>query len=317
MRRTSLASVTGILLIGCAAGGGTEGVAPSEGNAGGSGGGNPAVTGGGSGDTGGSTSGVMCGDLTCDVANGEDCETCRPDCGVCPVCEAAPTCTGAMAPPTSTTHVADCDSGSRVQYACGIDTPPHEDAGVCIAPELRIRVRKMHIERGGFVTKKGLYCIITGEDGTHSEILLTQRSEVGGDGSDVVGSLTDSVFWGQSDLFLSMSNLTITYKCYLGSNAATYEQIFGDVSDAAADNADAAGEYGWVFGAASLASQIIGSALASGTDDEILNVQQIIDQSALLDLTNGRSWTVRQDKGDELVLDIESWGCAEARKVNP
>ncbi len=45
MRRTSLASVTGILLIGCAAGGGAGDVLPSEANSGGSGGDNSSVTG--------------------------------------------------------------------------------------------------------------------------------------------------------------------------------------------------------------------------------------------------------------------------------
>ena len=204
-----------------------------------------------------------------------------------------------------------------VSYACGVDTPPHADANVCIAPELRIRIKKMHIERGGFVTKKGLYCIIVAEDGNHSELLLTPRTEVGGNGSDVVVSLSDSVFWGQSDLYLSTSNLLITYRCLLGSNAEQYEQIFGDISDAAADNAAPAGEYGWVFGAASVASEIIGSALGAGTDNEVLNIQQTIDQSALLDFTNGRSWTIKQDKGDEMTIDVESWGCAEARKVAP
>ena len=319
MRRTTVASITGIMLLGCAAGAGTSDLesVDANGGAGGSGGTGPSLTGGNSGEAGSSNATVKCGDQYCDVLNGEDCEVCLTDCGQCPTCGAAPTCTGAMAVPTSTTHVAECDNNDRVSYACGVGTPPHEDANVCIAPELRVRVRNMHIERGGFVTKKGLYCIITGEDGTHSELLVTQRTEVGGDDSDVVGSLSDSIFWGQSDLFLSLSNLTITYKCYLGSNAATYEQILGDVADAAADNAAAAGEYGWVFGAASLASQIIGSALGAGTDDEILNVQQTIDKSALLDFTNGRSWTIRQDKGDELRLDVESWGCAEARKVNP
>jgi hypothetical protein len=324
MRRIAVASIAGIILLGCAGGGGTtendasNATGGTGASNGGGSGGTPEVTGGTSSD-GGSTSAVRCGDYSCAVEQGEDCETCSTDCGECPTCGAAPTCSGAMAVPTSTTHVDDCDNSDRVSYACGIDTPEHPDADVCIAPELRIRIRNMHIERDGgiFVEDKGLYCIITGEDGSHSELLLTPRAEVGKDGSDVVGSLSDSIFWGQSDLFLSVSNLTITYKCYLGTNAATYEQILGDVSDAAADNADAAGEYGWVFGAASLASQIIGSALGAGTDDEILSVQQTIDKSALLDFTNGRSWTIRQDKGEELRLDVESWGCAEARKVAP
>lgn len=314
MRRISLASVAGIFLLGCATG--SETSALGDTGFGGSGGGGPTVTGGSGGEA-GSTSTFKCGDDSCDVSNGEDCETCPGDCGECPTCGAAPTCSGAMAVPTSTEHVPECDNNDRISYACGMNTPPHADASVCIAPELRVRVRSMHIERGGFASKKGLYCIITGEDGTHSELLLTPRAEVGSNSSDVVGSLSDSVFWGQSELFLSTSNLTLTFKCYLGSNAATYEQILGDVADAAADNAAAAGEYGWVFGTASLASQIIGSALGAGTDDEILNVQQTIDKSALLDFTNGRRWTIRQDKGDPLRLELESWGCADARKVTP
>ncbi len=181
MRRITPASVAGILLLGCAAGGesaSVDGTEAAGGSGSGGGGGGSVADGGGSGDGGGSNSDAECGDLICDVPNGEDCETCRVDCGQCPTCGASPTCTGATAAPTSTTHVPDCDNNDRVYYACGVDTPPHEEASFCIAPKLRIRVRQMHIERGGFVTDKGLYCIITGEDAAHSELLLRQRSEI-------------------------------------------------------------------------------------------------------------------------------------------
>ena len=131
--------------------------------------------------------------------------------------------------------------------------------------------------------------------------------------------LADSIFWGQGDLFPSVSNLLITYDCYLG-NGGSYEGILDDISDRAADVAEDGGLYGWVFGAVAVVGTVIGSSLGSINDDRIVNIQQTIDAGALLEFTNGRTWQIRVDDGsgfDKVMIDVEAWGCADARPVIP
>ena len=96
--------------------------------------------------------------------------------------------------------------------------------------------------------------------------------------------------------------------------------MLDDISDRAAEVAEHADGYGWVFGTASVLGTIIGSSLGAGSDDQILDVQQTIDAGALLTMTNARSWEIRGKVGNldlsgasELRLTIESWGCADVR----
>jgi hypothetical protein len=334
MRILSRLTILSILpLLGC----GTEAsVAPSQafpgdvgGTSGGGAGGEAGEAGtggipdvGGSGGEGGSEEREpKCGNLYCEPSNDEDCETCPVDCGQCPVCDLAPTCTGAMAAPTATVHVSDCDNAGRKQYSCGVGMGVPASETTCLDPQVRIRIRKVTIDRGFWDgLGKQLFCMVTAEDGNHSELALTPVAAAGHDEeTEVIYPLADSIFWGQGDLFPSISNILITYDCYLG-DGGSYEGILDDISDRAADVAEDGGLYGWVFGAVAVVGTVIGSSLGSINDDRIVNIQQTIDAGALLDFTNGRAWQIRVDDGsgfEKIMLDVEAWGCADARPVIP
>ncbi|MCC7537081.1 MAG: hypothetical protein IT379_12745 [Deltaproteobacteria bacterium] len=268
---------------------------------------------------------VRCGDLTC--ARGEEtCETCPADCGECPTCDMAPTCTGALAVPTSAEPLAGCDNtmgeDERTNYACGTDLGVAPGETTCADPQLRIRVREIAIERGFFDIPRNLYCVITAEDGTHSELLITPLREVAGNRNTTTLNLplAEALFWGQGDLYRSISNLTITYACSLSSDVEATRAALDAIADRAGDAAEHADGYGWVFGAAAVLGEIIGSSLGAVSDDRILDVQQTIDAGALLEMTNGRQWEIREHRGNldlsgasDLRLTLESWGCADVR----
>jgi hypothetical protein len=50
-----------------------------------------------------------CGDGVCSAADGESCNTCAEDCGVCAPCTLAPECKAVMVPPTDSPHVLEFD----------------------------------------------------------------------------------------------------------------------------------------------------------------------------------------------------------------
>jgi hypothetical protein len=78
------------------------------------------------------------------------------------------------------------------------------------------------------------------------------------------------------------------------------------------------GPYGWAFGTASAAAAAAAAAVtATNGDDHLFNAQQTIAKSELLDLTNGRTWSIDEGGGSDWTLNawnwqiaIESWGCA-------
>ena len=167
---------------------------------------------------------VRCGDLFC-AEGAEDCESCALDCGECPTCDMAPTCTGALAVPTSTEPLEGCsntlDDEDRTNFACGTELGVAPGETTCADPQLRLRVRQMRIQRGFFDIARSLYCVITAEDGMHSELLVTPLRDVAGNRNttNINLPLAEALFWGQGDLYRSTSNLTITYTCYLSSNS--------------------------------------------------------------------------------------------------
>jgi hypothetical protein len=68
------------------------------------------------------------------------------------------------------------------------------------------------------------------------------------------------------------------------------------------------------------------AAQADAQDKHLLNAQQTIGQQTLLDLTNGRTWTVEQNGHSaqlpangywDWTLTVESWGCAEVQPPKP
>lgn len=268
---------------------------------------------------------ARCGDGVC--ARGmEDCTSCPLDCNRCPTCDMAPSCTGALAIPTASTALTGCSntSGStdRTNYACGTELGVSPDATTCADPRLRIRVREVSVQRGFFDVPRNMYCVISAEDGRHSELLLTTPREVAGNRSTTRFNLPlgQSIAWGQGDLYRSISNITISYSCFLTSNAAAAQRALMEIAGRAAMVSQHADGYGWVFGTVAVLGTIIGSSLSGGSDTRILDVQQTIAAGALLTMTNGRTWEIRGRRGDlslsgasDVRITMESWGCADVR----
>jgi hypothetical protein len=272
---------------------------------------------------------ARCGDSVC-TRGMEDCLSCAIDCGQCPVCDMAPTCTGALAVPTSTTPLSECDndtgSTERTNYACGTTLGVPPSMTTCADPQLRIRVRQLSIFQGNTDIPSNVYCVISAEDGMHSELLVTTpRSVPGWHGTaDVNFTPSEALIWGQGDLYRSTANVTVTYQCYLASDAASAMRILDDIANRAAMVAAHADGYGWVFGTVAVLGTVIGSSLSASHDTLIMDVQQTIDAGALLTLTNGRSWDIHKTRGNFLIngasdlrLGIEAWGCANVRPTTP
>ncbi len=270
-----------------------------------------------------------CGDGEC-TAPSETCTTCPLDCGACPMCNMAPSCTGALAVPTSSMALDECSNvvggTERTNYACGTDLGVSPGATTCADPKLRLRIQQMSIRQGFFDLGQNLYCVVTAEDGTHSELLLTPPSAVAGNQNTTAINLplSQAVFWGQGDLYRSISDITVTYKCYLASNAAAAQSVLNDIANRAGMAAEHADGYGWVFGTVSVLGTILGSSLGAISDSNVLDVQQTLAAGALLDLTNGRTWVIHHQRGNlslsgasDLDVTIQSWGCADVRTTTP
>lgn len=272
---------------------------------------------------------ARCGDGVC-TRGMETCTDCPLDCNRCPTCDMAPSCTGALAIPTSSTALAICDNtldgNQRSNYACGSALGVSPEATTCADPLLRIRVKEISIQRGFFDIPRNLYCVISAEDGRHSELLLTAPREVAGNRNTTRYNLPlgQSLLWGQGDLYRSISNITISYSCFLASNGAAAQRVLDAIAGRAGMVAQHADGYGWVFGTVAVLGTIIGSSLSTMSDSQILDVQQTIDARALLTLTNGRTWEIRQRRGNldlsgasDLRITLESWGCANVRTTVP
>lgn len=273
---------------------------------------------------------TRCGDGVC-ARPAETCMSCPLDCNQCPTCDMAPTCTGALAVPLSTTHLAVCDNAAsdgalRTNYSCGADLGVAPSATTCADPQLRIRVKEISIQRGWFDIPRNLYCVISAEDGRHSELLLISPREVAGNQRTTTINLrpSEGVLWGQGDLYRSISNITITYGCYLASDGAAAQRVLNDIAGRAGMVSQHADGYGWVFGTVAVIGTILGSSLGTIRDSQILDVQQTIAAGALLPLTNAKTWEIHIRQGNlslsgasDLRLTLESWGCAGVRSVVP
>ena len=262
---------------------------------------------------------AVCGDLHCQEP--ETCVECATDCGQCPTCDLAPTCTGAPAVPTESTRLEEFDNEGEPLYVCGIGLGPPVHETDCLDAQLRIRLRQIRIHRTGTLAGLNLFCLITASDGFSSELFITPRmTGVGDDHPPLLFDPLVSAFWGQQGLKPTTSNLTITYQCSQSTDNAQYQAMLEDVADVAVDAGGVAGPYGWAFGVGSIAATIAAGVLGPGGDSIWLNVQQTVDADAFLELTNGRIWEIQQ-QGDgttfledwDWTLEIEAWGCADAR----
>lgn len=300
------------ILVGCGASGSGDGTfdAPSGGACDGSG----CVDGGTSGAfDAGPAAPPSCGDTLCNGT--ETCRTCPRDCGECPKCDYAPSCSNALGIPTSPTPRGDLYQGTDAPDA-GADggdaAAPLSASSTCKDPELRLRVEKVTTYKGG----GQVYCIIDATDGSSSEVAITTKTKDLGGGETNYFDPAVSMFWGQKQLHTTTNNLTVTYNCFVVKSDA-WSKVFGAMGDAANKAGGIAGPYGWAFGIGEVAAGAAAAGIQAASGDQLLlNAQQTIDKSELLDLTNGRTWSIRKSGGGLLdkwdwQIDVESWGCAD------
>ncbi len=272
----------------------------------------------------------VCGDGYCNV--NESCKTCSPDCGSCVACSLAPSCSRAAGIPTAATHLSAFDSGARQIYTSGVDEETGAPLGTdfdgteCVAPELRVRVRQINVVRDGvWLGSADLYCIVSASDGAHSEVAITPlQYDVGDAHPPLIFPPEASLFWGQGKSWQTLDNLTITYQCFSAVSYESYTKVFDALQTGAKLAGGIAGPWGWAFGVGSVAAGLVSAGIPKGQDASRINVQQTIDRSMLLELTNGRRWQVRGQGQADLLggywdwsLEVESWGCSGARpRVN-
>jgi hypothetical protein len=209
----------------------------------------------------------------------------------------------------------DLDVGESIDAGPDASVPyalPGTDG--CQDAQLTMRISQITTySRGGQI-----YCIVSSTDGVSSEAALTGKTKALSSGESYAFDPTSSVFWGQTGLHETSNDLTITYNCFLVVDDAAWAAALSALAGAAQQAGGIAGPYGWAFGAGAAAASAAAAAVnAASGDDLMLNGQQTIAKSELLDLTNGRTWKVRESGGNFLSpwdweLDIESWGCAEA-----
>ncbi|MEO8876792.1 MAG: hypothetical protein ABI461_14460 [Polyangiaceae bacterium] len=264
---------------------------------------------------------AACGDHKC---NGDEtCGSCSLDCGQCAACALAPSCSNALGIPSSPSPRPDLDQGIDEDAGPegGKPTPALPGEHGCENAQLRLRLQNITTAKGGGV----IYCIVSATDGLTAEVALTGKTGDLGDGETSSFDPGSAVFWGQgAGLHTTTNNLTITYDCFKVVDNTAWASALGALSKAANDSgATIGGPYGWAFGAASAASAAAAAAVtATNGDDHLFNAQQTIDKSELLDLTNGRTWSLEKSGGGlfskwDWKIGIESWGCAAGSQPAP
>jgi hypothetical protein len=261
-----------------------------------------------------------CGDGFC--AAPESCTTCPADCGVCPKCDFAPSCEGAAGAPASPLPRPDLSQPAPDGGAPDTDAGVGDGKGVrCGDPQLRVRIEKIHVYNGGGT----LYCIVDANDGVSSEVAITPKTADLGDDKEHFFQEAEATYWGLKGLHATKSNLLVTYNCYRVKNDAWSDALKAAGDTAAQIGGQSVGPYGWAFGVGGVAANAAAAAIAAANknDDLELNAQQVIAKEDLLDLTNGRTWTVRKGDGGGVFgigkwdweITLEAWGCADGIPV--
>ena len=279
---------------------------------------------------------AVCGDDHC--TGDETCRDCAQDCGECPMCQAAPSCTSAAGVPAHPVRRYDLDIGrASCPPACsgctcedvadgGISSEPDPDPMDCKDPELRVRVSDLYVRYGTGT----IYCIVQADDGTSSEVALLPKTGNMNEQDTYYYAPDAGLVWGQKGLKRTVNNLTINYTCWRVKNDAA-SNVLKAIQDAAVAAGGVAGPWGWAFGLGAVAAGAAkaGADAANASDEALLKGQQTIDRKTLLDLTNGRNWKVRWTGGScthaawdkfpcvEWTLGLEAWGCADAKPPTP
>jgi hypothetical protein len=290
----------------------------------------------------------FCGDNICQAS--ETCITCPNDCGECPACSAAPSCTQGVALPSQPQSVSFGELSAPLADAdAGVPDGGFAPDTNCDDAQLRLRLSSLAVGHQGKEEwlptgtlsgpAQSYYCIVQASDG----VIVSSSADAGSNGTIEValtkptaaipdfGSVdfgpADSLFWGQAGPRLTQSNLTITYSCFQqaqpGSNS--WSSVLSAAAAAAGGLANA-GPYGWAFGIGSVALSTVAAAIAAAQqqgDWHMFDVTQTIDQSWMLPLSNGTTWSFTQSGGDaafqypwSLTVSVEAWGCADVKPAS-
>lgn len=293
------------------------------------------------------TAAAVCGDDVC--SPGETCVACPTDCGQCPACNAAPSCSKGVALPSQPTTLSfDELSGNINAATVGVPEGGFPVPESCGGAQLRLRIRRIEVGHQGKQvwlptgtldgSPQSYYCliqasdgVIVGEEGNTNgtvEVALTKATASIPDNGGADFGPADSIFWGQAGPRLTQNNLTVTYSCFQQKDPGSdsWSAVLSAAGEAAG-SAAGAGPYGWAFGLAGVALQTAAAAVDAAQqqgDWHMFDVTQTIDQSWLLQLTNGHVWSFTRGGGEaafqypwSVTLYVESWGCADAKTPPP
>lgn len=187
----------------------------------------------------------------------------------------------------------------------------------CGSPLLRVRAATVtvHEEDDDFANDI-VYCALTSEAATASEIRVTPQTPNLDQGDSFSYPIEAGVFWGQAQPETPGGNLLLTYDCFEADDNSSYQGLIDSIGNAAEQLGGVAGSYGWIFDAIGAVAPVLSDAIGLDGDDHLFNAQQVIGLDQQLDLTNGRFWSVRRS-GTHLNSDwdwelrVEAWGCAE------
>lgn len=243
------------------------------------------------------------------------------------VCPVAPSCgNGNLGAPATTTVRADLtvhtDNGKAVVATGDAGAATSHPKGTCLDPQLRIRLQKMKVHKGG----GDAYCIVEANDGVTSEAAVTMKTGSLKDGDEFPFPVGQGTLWGQRMPECTSNNLTLTYYCFkVVDNSAWSSALkaFGDTAATIGGSPAGSGPYGWAFGVGGAAANAAAAAITAAQKDENrIKVQQTIPVADLLDLTNGRTWSIRTKVKDgcnlfgcnrdfDWELTVQAWGCAD------
>jgi hypothetical protein len=284
--------------------------------------------------TGGSDAAPMCGDNECNGT--ENCVNCPADCGECPACSLAPSCTGASSVPSSPEALASFNNNGQTMYTSGVGLGMPPGSTDCSDPLLKMRVSQVVIHKNGDPGSLHLFCLVQADDGQSSQLMLTPDwMNISDNNPPLILSPAQGTFWGEATngIKLSQFNITVTYQCFMELQPSALQNALMAISQFAGAAAAIPGNpYGWAFGVGGAAAAAAAAAAATGSGaTPLLNVQQTIDQSSLLTLTNGRTWVIEQTGSTtadgqcgffgscdwDWELDVEAWGCAAPKGQTP
>jgi hypothetical protein len=189
----------------------------------------------------------------------------------------------------------------------------------CGSPKLRVRLAKITVhEEDDDVANDAVYCTLSSEAATGSEIRVTPISPNLDEGDSYTFPISSGIFWGQQEPKTPGGNMLLSYDCVERDDSSTYQSILDNIAAAAGaiGGSGVAGSNGWIFTVVGAVAGIVSDALSLDGDDRLLNAQQTIGVETQLDLTNGRYWTVRKSGSHsgsdwDWELRVEAWGCAE------